>query len=643
MRTKSIRLSQCLILMGIGMLFASDALLAQKTIDIKAATVFGHGVSAAQTTQDQPGINRRALIELYDKADYMIPMRDGVRIYTEVYTPKDQSQTYPFLLSKSPYVDSSQPSPRMPTPGPWLRFMREGFIFVFQHHRGKGLSEGEFFHHPVYIADKKSDEDIDDNSDTYDSIEWLLKNVPNNNGKVGMWGNSYGGWHTAMACIDSHPALVAASPQGTPGDQFIGDDYHHYGAFRLVYAFRWTSRNGRLRNAELVSIPSGTDAYDFFLDLGPISNVNRLLFKDTVPTWNEFMAHPDYDEYWQSKSLPADMYNVKPAVLNVVGWFDAQDYYGALEIYKSIEEKNEVNKNYLVVGPWSHGGWMEGLGNEIGPFELGQNTSKYYREEILYPFFLYHLKGKGEWNILEAKVFITGSNQWREFDSWPPKETTVRNLYLRDNGRLSFEAPGTGSEGAYDSFVSDPDNPVPYTQLNSTRQNDRFVYEDQRFVADREDVLVYESDVLTEDITIAGPIIASLNLATTGTDADWIVKLIDVFPPDALGDLANAQIMIAGEVFRSKYRNSFTNPEPLVPNQVTRLEYDLLDKAHTFLRGHKIMVQVQSTWFPVIDRNPQKFVNIYQCEESDFQKATHRVYRSREFPTHIRLNVIKQR
>ena len=608
-------LSKWLVPAAIIMLWASGVLSAQEKFDIKVH---------------------------YNKAEYMIPMRDGVKIYTQVYSPKDQSKKYPFMLSKTPYA-SSRPSPdsfrsRL---GPSIEFVKEGFIFVYQHHRGKGGSEGEFFHHPVYIADKKSNKDIDDNSDTYDSIEWLLKNIPNNNGKVGMWGVSYGGWHTAMACIDAHPALVAASPQGTPGDQFMGDDYHHYGAFRLLYAFGWTSGTGRKKGVKRVLVPEGMDAYDFFLELGPTSNVNKKLFKDTVPTWNEFMAHPNYDEYWQSKCLMKDMQNVKHAVLNVVGWFDAQDYYGALGIYKSIEEKNKVNKNYLVVGPWSHGGWARGTGNKIGLLTLGQNTSEYFQEKIQYPFFLYHLKGKGEWKVPEVKVFITGSNQWREFDSWPPKETTVKNLYLRANGKLSFETPGQSSRGANDSFVSDPDNPVRYTQLKSTRQNDRFVYEDQRFVADRPDVLVYESDVLTEDVTITGPIIASLNFSTTGTDADWIVKLIDVFPPDAPGDLGNAQIMLAGEVFRSKYRNSFTSPEPLVPNQVTKLEYDLLDKAHTFLKDHKIMVQVQSTWFPLIDRNPQKFVNIYQAVESDFQKATHKVYRSAKYPSHIKLKVLR--
>ena len=304
-------------------------------------------------------------------------------------------------------------------------------------------------------------------------------------------------------------------------------------------------------------------------------------------------------------------------------------------------KKNPVNKNYLVVGPWNHGGWDRGLGNEIGPFKLDRNTSQYFQHEIQFPFFLYHLKGKGAWNVPEAKVFITGSNRWRAFDAWPPKETTEKNLYLRENGKLSFDPPGPESPEAHDSFISDPDNPVRYTKGSYNRQNNNFVYEDQRFVAGRPDVLVYESDVLTEDITICGSIIASLNFSTTGADADWIVKLIDVFPPDAPDDLGNAQIMLAGEVFRSKYRNSFTNPEPLTPDEVTRLEYDLLEKAHTFLKGHKIMVHIQSSWFPLIDRNPQKFVNIYQATESDFQKATHKVYRSVRYPSHLKLRILK--
>ncbi|MCH8286456.1 CocE/NonD family hydrolase, partial [candidate division KSB1 bacterium] len=583
MNTRNHCLSQNVIIMGIIAFLAPGVLPAQETFDIRTN---------------------------YSKTEYMIPMRDGTRIYTQIYSPRDQSEKYPIMLSKTPYgVGNYGPDNFRSGLGPSIEFAKEGFIFVYQDHRGKGQSEGEFIHHPVYIPDKKSPEDIDDSSDTYDSIEWLLKNT-RNNGRVGMWGVSYGGWHTAMGIINAHPALKAASPQGTPGDQFIGDDYHHYGAFRLLYAFTWTSGNARIRGSDRVTI-EGEDAYDFFLKLGPISNVNKNLFKNQVPTWNEFMEHGVYDDYWLSKNVMKDMYNVTFPVLNVVGWFDAEDYYGALNVYYSIEEKNPDNKNILVAGPWSHGGWGRGSGDRLYQLRFDSNTSEYFRTNIQFPFFNYYLKDKGTLNIPEAQVFITGSNQWRSFDTWPPKEAEVRNLYFHAGGVLSFNPPSETSSDSFDSFVSDPDNPVRYTAERRGSQGNRWIIEDQRFASGRPDVLVYESEVLTEDITIAGPIIASLNVSTTGTDADWIVKLIDVYPPDAPENLGNAQIMLAGEVFRSKFRNSFANPEPLVPNRVTTIEYDLLDKAHTFLKGHRIMVQLQSTWFPLIDRNPQKFVDIY--------------------------------
>ena len=613
MNTRNHCLSQNVIIMGIIAFLAPGVLPAQETFDIRSN---------------------------YSKTEYMIPMRDGTRIYSQIYSPRDQSEKYPIMLSKTPYgVGNYGPDNFRSGLGPSIEFAKEGFIFVYQDHRGKGQSEGEFIHHPVYIPDKKSPEEIDDSSDTYDSIEWLLNNT-RNNGRVGMWGVSYGGWHTAMGIINAHPALKAASPQGTPGDQFIGDDYHHYGAFRLLYAFTWTSGNARIRGSDRVTI-EGEDAYEFFLKLGPISNVNKNLFKNQVPTWNEFMEHGVYDDYWLSKNVMKDMYNVTFPVLNVVGWFDAEDYYGALNVYYSIEEKNPDNKNILVAGPWSHGGWSRGSGDRLYQLRFDSNTSEYFRTNIQFPFFNYYLKDKGNLNIPEAQVFITGSNQWRSFDTWPPKEAEIRNLYFHAGGILSFNPPSETSSDSFDSFVSDPDNPVRYTAERRRSQGNRWIIEDQRFASGRPDVLVYESEVLTEDITIAGPIIASLNVSTTGTDADWIVKLIDVYPPDAPENLGNAQIMLAGEVFRSKFRNSFSNPEPLVPNRVTSIEYDLLDKAHTFLKGHRIMVQLQSTWFPLIDRNPQKFVDIYNAVESDFQKATHKVYRSLEFPTHIKLYIIK--
>ena len=591
----------------------------------------------------------------YVKHEFMIPMRDGVKLYTQVYTPKGQSEKYPILLTRTPYgVGSYGPENFRPSLGPSVEFAREGYIFAYQDSRGKFESEGQFFHHPPYIVNKKSPKDVDESSDCYDTIDWLVKNVPNNNGRAGLWGISYGGYTTAQGMIDAHPALKAASPQAAPGEQFIGDDYHHYGAFRLMYAFSWTSRSGRIRSGPTEESPKpfdyGTpDGYKFFLDLGPISNVNKRYFEDQVPTWTEFVSHPNYDEYWKSKNVMKDMRNIKFAVLNVIGWFDDQDYYGPWGIYKSIEKFNPNNRSTVVVGPWSHGGWARSDGDQLGNIRFGSKTAVYFRKNVQLPFFNYYLKDKGDWKSPEALVFVTGSNEWKSYDQWPPKNSKERELYLHANGKLSFIPPRERSENAYDSFVSDPNKPVPFTAEVTTRQGPLWIVEDQRFVASRPDVLVYQTDVLTEEVTIAGPIIANLYVSTTGTDADWIVKLIDVYPGDAPDNKPNPchvrmgdfQMMLAGEVFRSKYRNSFTTPEPMTPNEVTRIQFDLLDKHHTFLRGHRIMVQIQSTWFPLIDRNPQQFVNIFQAKDSDYRKATHKVFRSAQRPTSVQLHVVQ--
>ncbi len=590
----------------------------------------------------------------YTKAEYMIPMRDGVELFTQVYIPKDTSKRYPIMLNRTPYSIGSYGTDNFRSfLGPSVDFTQEGYIFVYQDVRGRFKSEGVFYHHVVYKRVKNSPRDNDESSDTYDTIGWLLKNIPNHNGRVGQWGISYAGWETAMGMIDAHPALRASSPQGAPADQFIGDDYYHNGAFRLMYAFEWTSKNARIRmgptEIKAKQFKYGTsDGYKFFLELGPVSNVNKKFFHNQIPTWNDFVNHGTYDEYWQSKNLLKDLNNIRHPVLNVVGWFDAEDYYGPLGIYYTIEKKNPVNKSILVVGPWMHGGWASLNGDKLGSISFSSKTARYFRKNVELPFFNYYLKDKGNLKLPEALVFETGLNQWKSYDHWPPKEAKTKRFYFHANGKLSFAAPIESSDKAFDSFISDPANPVPYTAEMRTTQGHLWMVEDQRFVAHRPDVLVYETDVLNEDITIAGPIIASLNVSTTGTDADWIVKLIDVYPKDATNSRMNTsnvrmgdyQMLLAGDVFRSKFRNSYTTPEPLVPDQVTRIEYNLLDKNHTFLKGHKIMAQVQSTWFPLIDRNPQKFVDINRAVESDFRKATHRLYRSRQFPSHIKLKVI---
>lgn len=599
----------------------------------------------------QEGFDIRAS---YAKAEYMVPMRDGVNLFTQVFTPKDASQKYPILLFRTPYSIGYYGSDNYRRYlGPNEDYAEEGFIFVYQDVRGKFKSEGEFEVMKPYNPDKNTRQDVDESSDTFDTIEWLLKNMPYHNGCVGQWGISYPGFQTVMGMIDAHPALKASSPQASPSDMWIGDDFHHNGAFRLMYTFGWLSRNAVVRsgpsNERTETFDYGTpDGFKFFLELGPVSNVDKKYFHNRVPAWNEYMEHGDYDEYWKKQNVLQHLNDIKHPILNVAGWFDAEDFYGPMSIYYTIEKKNPDNKSILIVGPWLHGGWARMAGDSLGNIRFASKTGVYFRKEIEFPFFNYYLKDKGDLYLPEALVFVTGSNRWRSFDQWPPKEAEQNNLYFHANGKLSFAPPANESEQMNDSFISDPNKPVPFSSEIRASQGHLWMVEDQRFAARRPDVLVYESDVLSEDITIAGPIIASLYVSTTGTDTDWVVKLIDVYPGDTpdikpnpgnvrMGDF---QMLVGADVFRGKYRNSFEKPEPFVPNEVTKIEYDLRDKGHTFIKGHRIMVQVQSTWFPVIDRNPQTLVDIYHAKESDFQKATQKVYRSAKYASHLKLNVL---
>ncbi len=589
----------------------------------------------------------------YTKAEYMIPMRDGIKLYTQVYSPKNENQNYPILLFRTPYSIGCYEADSFPLYlGPNRAYAKEGFIFVYQDVRGKFKSEGEFVVMRPHRKNKQSSQDIDESSDTYDTIEWLLKNVPNHNGRVGQWGISYPGFQTVMGMIDAHPALKASSPQASPSDMWIGDDFHHNGAFRLMYTFSWLSRNAQSRSGStekrVVGFDYGTpDGYQFFLELGPISQVDKKFFHGRVPTWNEYMEHGNYDDYWKKQNMLPFLEDIDHAVLNVAGWFDAEDFFGPMSIYNTIEEKNPQNKSILVVGPWLHGGWARMDGDSLGNIQFDSKTGEYFREKVELPFFNYYLKNKGSLDLSEALVFVTGLNQWKSYNHWPPEKTEEKNLYLRADGKLFFEPPY--EEGENDSFISDPHKPVPYTAEIRTIQGHLWMVEDQRFAARRPDVLVYQTDILTEDLTIAGPLIASLYVSTTGTDADWVVKLIDVYPGDAPDNKPNPcdvrmghfQMLVGGDVFRGKYRNSYEHPEPFVPNKITKIEYDLRDKCHCFKKGHRIMIQIQSTWFPLIDRNPQKFTDIYHAQEFDFQKATHRVYRSLEYPSHLKIRVLK--
>jgi putative CocE/NonD family hydrolase len=591
----------------------------------------------------------------YVKSEHLVPMRDGVKLFTIVYAPKDQSQRYPFMLHRTPYGSPPYGADQYrQSLGPSAAFAREGFIFVYQDVRGKFRSEGEFVVMRPIKPEPRNPADTDESTDTYDTVDWLVKNIANNNGRVGQWGISYPGSQTVWGMVNAHPALKASSPQAPAIDMFLGDDFHHNGAFRLMYTFSWLAGNARPRAGATETRGPGfdygtPDGYRFFLEAGPVAAINEKYFNYSVPTWNEYMAHPDYDEYWQRQNPIKHLKGVTHAILTVAGWFDAEDFYGPLETYRAIEKSTPGNKSTLVVGPWLHGGWASMPGDVLGDIQFGSRTGEHFRNNIELPFFLAHLKDQGTPNLAEAVVFETGANQWKNYAAWPPPGASPRTLYLQANGGLSFSAPAAAAADASDSFVSDPSKPVPWSTEPRTTQGHLWMVEDQRFASTRPDVLVYQTEPLAEDVLIAGPVTASLVVATTGTDADWIVKLIDVYPGDAPDNTPNPrgirmghfQMLLAGEVFRSRYRNSYAKPEALVPNQPTKIEFELRDRYHRFLKGHRIMVQIQSTWFPVIDRNPQTFVNTYTAKPADFRTATHRVFRSSQRPSGVKVSVLR--
>jgi len=604
-----------------------------------------HGFSTAQTEAEVKAA--------YTKREQLIPMRDGVKLFTAIYSPKDQSQTYPIMLTRTPYtVFPYGPEQYKPALGPSLFLQKEKYIFVYQDVRGKFMSEGEYVDVRPHKPKKNGPKDIDESSDAYDTIAWLLKNVPNNNGRVGMWGISYPGFYTSMGVIDAHPALKAASPQAPIVDWFIGDDFHHNGALFLPHAFNFFATLGKHRPKPTTEFPPrfqhGTpDGYRFFLEMGPLANANRKYLKGEVQFWNDLMEHPNYDAFWQARDIRPHLRNIKPAVMTVGGWFDAEDLFGALNTYKTIEETNPGIRNTLVMGPWFHGGWARGEGESLGDINFGSKTSLAYQETVELPFFNCLLKDKCDGQIPEAMVFETGSNTWRRYDSWPPKNVESRDLYLTANGGLAF-APDKTVAG-FDEYVSDPARPVPFINGTAIGMTREYMVEDQRFASRRPDVLVYQTPILDRDVTLAGPIKATLFVSTTGTDSDFVVKLIDVFP-DSMADpdpnpagvtMGGYQMLVRGEPMRAKFRNSYSTPEPMTPGKVTKVEFTLPDVNHAFLRGHRIMIQIQSSWFPLVDRNPQKFLDINRATESDFQKATQRVYRSAPNNSRITVSVLK--
>ncbi len=592
----------------------------------------------------------------YTKYEYQIPMRDGKRLFTTVYVPKDDSQKYPMLLKRTPYSVRPYGADQYPDSlGPSSLFGKEGYIFVYQDVRGRWMSEGDFVQMRPHLPKKTSKNDIDESTDTWDTVEWLIKNIKNHNGRVGIAGISYPGFYTAAGIIDSHPAIKAASPQAPVNDWFMGDDWHHNGAFFLAHMFNWMSRSGRARPEPTKNFPRanfdyGTpDGYEFYKRIKTLAEIDQKYLKGEVPFWLETMKHGTYDDFWKSRNIRQHLNNVKPAVMTVGGWFDAENLFGALETYKSIEARNPQTVNTLVMGPWRHGGWARGDGSSFGDIPFNSKTSEFYREKIEFPFFEKHLKGKGKIDHPEAWVFETGTNQWKKYNKWPPAQAQQYSLFFHAGEHLSFNPPQEKeAEAAFDEYFSNPNKPVPYMGGITKGMKAEYLTADQRFASRRPDVLVYQTDVLKQDLTLVGPIEVELIVSTTGTDSDWIIKLIDVYPDDFPDPKQNPkqvhmggyQQLVRGDVIRGKFRNSFEKPEPFKPNQPTRVSFTLPDTYHSFRSGHRIMVQVQSTWFPLVDRNPQKFCDIFQAKPADFQSATQRVYRSSQAASHLDVLVL---
>jgi hypothetical protein len=584
----------------------------------------------------------------FDVQDVMIPMRDGIKLHTLIFIPKKLSGPLPIIMNRTPYGIAGSAGRLQ---GSYKELADDGYIFVFQDIRGKYGSEGAF----VMLRPRRDPRDpgsIDEGTDAYDTIDWLLKNVPGNNGRVGLLGVSYDGWLTAMAMLEPHPALKAVSPQAPPADMWLGDDFFHNGAFRVSYGFEYSTRMETSKRQQPFEFDR-YDTFDWYLALGPLSNVNARYLQGKIPTWNDFVAHPTYDDFWKRQTLVPYLTGVQVPTLNVAGWWDQEDFYGPLRIYEVLEKHDERGLNFLVVGPWNHGGWNRSEGDSLGPIQFGSATSKYFRESIQAPWFAFFLKNKGGLPIREALTFEAGANTWRAWDDWPPRsKTTDRNLYFRADGKLSFEAPADTGNTACDRYISDPNHPVPYrrrpiqpTYFSGGSGWPVWLVEDQRFVDDRPDVVSWESAVFDEDITIAGKIEAHLFASTTGNDSDWIVKLIDVYPEKMPEDwkMAGYQLIVANEVFRGRYRKSFETPEPIPPNEVIAYTIDLHSQNYCFKKGHRIMVQVQSTWFPLIDRNPQAFVpNIFAAKAEDFRTATQCIWRSAKTPSHVTVAVVSR-
>jgi uncharacterized protein len=612
-------------------------------------------VLLAQPSGPSPQIEAAGVAGHYAKREVFIPMRDGVKLFTAIYTPKDASRSYPILLQRTPYSVMPYGENAFPESlGPSLRFQKEGFIFVYQDVRGRMMSEGTFENMRPQRA--VSGAAIDESTDAFDTIQWLLLHADGHNGRVGQWGISYPGFYTATGMLSGHPTLKAVSPQAPIVDWFQGDDFHRNGALWLPHGFNFMVNFSQPRPAPTRDFPSffshGTsDGYEWFLRLGT-TGATRQFAKDAA-FWNEMLDHPAYDAFWQARNLRPQLKGVKPAVLTVGGWFDAENLYGALQVFQTVDRQSPTTDNRLVMGPWSHGGWERSRGDQLGPVQFGADTSEWFQAEVLFPFFMHHLKGTKEPALAKATVFETGTNRWHKLEAWPPKQLKNATLYLQPAGKLSLTPPSP--EGGADSFISDPSKPVPFIEQVAIGMPKEYMTADQRFAGRRQDVLVYQTEVLKQDLTLAGPLRPELFVATTGTDADWVVKLIDVYPDEfknpgfkeeglpwdlTPNPMGGYQQLVRGEVLRGKFRDSLSTPIPFTPGQPTRLAWTMNDIFHTFKKGHRVMVQIQSTWFPLMDRNPQVFMNINEARPEDYKKATHTVFHDAARPSNIGIGVL---
>jgi putative CocE/NonD family hydrolase len=633
-----------------------------------AGGLAGAAESAVALAAADSAAPQRDLRASYTKYEYRIPMRDGTKLFTVVYVPKDGSKSYPFLMNRTPYSAGVYAEGELhygedwfPTSiGPSKEFEDAGYIFVKQDVRGRYMSEGKWVEMTPHLNAKRAAGEGQESQDMYDTMEWLLKNVPNNNGKAGIYGISYPGFYAAASVIDSHPSIKAASPQAPVTDLYMGDDSYHGGAFMLAanfgfYANFVEQKNPTTGPKNRESFDYGAaDAYDFFLKHQTMPNILATLTDSQRAYLAPTIEHDTYDQFWQSRDISRHMKGVKAAVLTVGGWFDAEDPQGPFTTYNAVKKYSPTTFSGLVMGPWVHGGWARYDGQQLGHVRFDSKTGDYFRTQLQFPFFEQHLKGvKPARPIAEVTVFETGSNVWRQYTAWPPTPAKPRTLYFGAGGKLSWTQPAAGAE--YDEYVSDPKKPVPYIGYPSTGVPQEYMVSDQRFAASRPDVLVYQSEVLEDDVTIAGPVTPKLFVSTTGTDADWVVKLIDVYPAEypsgeqaARGkdvgtpqtSLAGFQQLVRGNPLRGKFRNSFEKPEPFVPGKVEAISYHLGDVNHTFRRGHRIMVQVQSSWFPLIDLNPQTFTSIPKAKPEDFKAATQRVYHAAQTPSGLQLLVM---